>query len=94
VTDAIVRVRYHVDEAQIPLVDQERIRDALSEADTIAAIERTVDPAERQRRTVVTRESSLEDAVRQYVAQHDELNSIEDELVDAALDLAAEDQDR
>ncbi len=90
VTDAIVRVRYHVEEAQIPLVDQERIRDALSAADTIAAIERTVDPAERQRRTVVTRESSLEDAVRQYVKQHDELTSIEDELVEAALNLAVE----
>ena len=93
VADAIVRVRYHVDEAQIPLVEQERIREALSAADTIAAIERIVDPAERKRRTVVTRESSLEDAVRQYVAQHDELNSIEDELVEAALDLDAETPD-
>lgn len=89
VTDAIVRVRYHVEEAQIPLVDQSRIRDALEEADTIAAIERTVDPAERKRRTVVTRESSLEEAVRQYVAQHEELGSIEDELVEAALQLQA-----
>jgi exonuclease SbcD len=40
---------------------------------------------------VVTRESSLEDAVRQYVAQHEELGSIEEDLVEAALDLAAED---
>ncbi len=95
VTDAIVRVRYHVEEAQIPLVDQSRIRDALEEADTIAAIERTVDPAERKRRTVVTRESSLEEAVRQYVAQHDELGSIEDELVETALQLqAAEEEQR
>jgi len=92
VADAVVRVRYHVEEEQIPIVDQERIRNALTEAHTIAAIERTVDPAERRRRTVVTRESSLEDAVRQYVAQHEELDGIEDELVDAALDLAAEEE--
>lgn len=90
VADAIVRVRYHIDEAQISLVDQARIRDALSSAETIAAIERTVEPEERKRRTVVTRESSLEDAVRQYVAQHDELDSIEDDLVEAALELDAE----
>lgn len=90
VTDAIVRVRYHIDEAQISLVDQSRIREALDAADTIAAIERTVEPEERKRRTVVTRESSLEDAIRQYVAQHDELDSIEDDLVDAALELEAE----
>ncbi len=94
VADAIVRVRYHVEEEQIPLVDQDRIREALSDADTIAGIERTVEPAERKRRTVVTRESSLEDAVRQYVAQHEELDSIEEDLVEAALDLAAEENAR
>ena len=90
IEDAIVRVRYHVEEAQLSLVDQNRIREALSAADTIAAIERTVDPAERRRRTVVTRESGLEDALRQYVGQHDELDSIEDDLVEAALELEAE----
>ena len=90
IEDAIVRVRYHVEEAQLSLVDQNRIREALSAADTIAAIERTVDPAERRRRTVVTRESGLEEALRQYVGQHDELDSIEDDLVEAALELEAE----
>jgi exonuclease SbcD len=92
VADAIVRVRYHVEEEQIPLVDQGRVREALAEADTIAAIERTVDPAERKRRTVVTRESSLEDAIRQYVAQHDELDGLEDDLVEAARELDAEEE--
>jgi len=90
VADAIVRVRYHVEEEQIPLVEQGRIREALSDADTIAAIERTVDPTGRKRRTVVTRESDLEDAVRQYVRQHEELEGIEDDLVEAALELEAE----
>jgi exonuclease SbcD len=83
-------VRYHVAEEQLSLVEQDRIREALGAADTIAAIERTVDPAERKRRTVVTRESDLEEAVRQYVGQHDELDGLEDELVEAALDLQSE----
>ena len=90
VTEAIVRVRYRVEEEQLTMIEQGRIRDALAEADTIAAIERTVDPAERKRRTVVTRESGLEEAVRQYVSQHDELEGMEDDLVDAALDLQSE----
>jgi exonuclease SbcD len=90
VTDAIVRVRYRVEEEQLTMIEQGRIREALSDADTIAAIERTVDPAERKRRTVVTRESGLEEAVRQYVSQHDELDGLEEDLVEAALDLEAE----
>jgi exonuclease SbcD len=88
--DAIVRVRYHVEEEQVPLVDPGRIREALADADTVAAIERTVDPAERKRRTVVTRESGLEEAVRQYVAQHEELDGLEEDLVAAALELKAD----
>jgi exonuclease SbcD len=90
VTDAIVRVRYRVEEEQVARVDQARIREALEPADTVAAIERSVDPAERKRRTVVTRESGLDEAVRQYVGQHDELTGMEDELVEAALELEAE----
>jgi len=88
-SDAVVRVRYRIDEEQVPLIDTHRLRDALQDADVIASIERTVDPAERRRRTVVTRESDLEDAIRQYVAQHDELEGLEDDMVDAALELEA-----
>ncbi|PSQ88959.1 MAG: exonuclease SbcCD subunit D, partial [Bacteroidetes bacterium QS_4_64_154] len=50
----------------------------------------TVDPAERKRRTVVTRESGLDEAVRQYVGQHDELAGMTDELVETALELESE----
>ena len=90
VADAIVRVRYQVGEEQVAQVDTARLRDALAPAHLVAGIERTVDPAERKRRTVVTRESDLEEAVRQYVGQHDELSGMEEELVDAALELEAE----
>jgi exonuclease SbcD len=92
-TDAVVRVRYRVREEQSAQVDAARLRDALSAADTIAAIERTVDPAERKRRTVVTRESGLEEAVRRYVGQHDELSGMEEDLVEAALSLADDTED-
>lgn len=91
---AVVRVRYRVEESQITLVDHDQLRSALADAETIAALERTVDPAERKRRTVVTRESSLEEAIRKYVGQNEDLQSIEDELVDAALDVAEELEDR
>jgi exonuclease SbcD len=89
VADAIVRVRYRVREEQVAQVDPERLREALAAADTVAGIERTVDPADRKRRTAVTRESGLEEAVRQYVGQHDELSGLEEDLVEAALALEA-----
>ena len=87
---AIARVRYHIAEAQVADVDTRRLREALGEAHAVAALERDVDPAERERRTVVTRDSGLEDALRQYVAQREELASVEDDLVEAALELEAE----
>ena len=89
VDEAIVRIRYHIEEAQVPQIDGPRIREALRSAAAIASIERTVDPAERQRRNVVTRESSLQDAMTQYLAQHENLASIKDKLIEAALALEA-----
>ena len=94
VGDAVVRVRYHVTEAQAPLVDVRRIREALSEAHAVAAIERTVEPTERQRRTVVTREASLQEAMQHYVAQNDHLAPLKDELVRAALEIEEEHEAR
>ncbi len=90
VEDAIVRVRYHIDEAQVPQIDARRIREALGAAFVVASIERTVDPVERQRRTILTRETTLEEALERYVAQHEHLASIKDDLVQAALALEAE----
>ena len=90
VADAIVRVRYQVDEEQAAEVDTARLREALAPAAIVTGIERTVTETERKRRTVVTRESGLEEAVRQYVGQHDELAGMEEELVGAALALKAE----
>jgi exonuclease SbcD len=79
-----------VGEEQVAQVDTARLRDALAPAAIVTGIERAVTQTERKRRTVVTRESGLEDAVRQYVGQHDELAGMEEALVDAALALKAE----
>lgn len=90
VTDTIVRVRYHIEEAQVSQIDTHRIRAALQDAFVVAAIERTVDPVERQRNTSVTREASLQDALTSYIGQHENLASIKEDLLEAALELEAE----
>lgn len=90
ISDAVVRVRYRVPEEQATAVDVPAVRDALGEADTIAAIERVVDPGERRRRTTVRRDTSLRDAVERYVAQHEPLAKLQDALVAAAMEIEAE----
>ncbi|HET6567757.1 MAG TPA: exonuclease SbcCD subunit D [Rhodothermales bacterium] len=94
ITDAIVRVRYHIDENQAVQLDVHRIREALRGCFCIASIERTVDPVERQRRTVVTHDTDLRDAMTQYIAQHDHLGSLKDELIEAALHIEDEYESR
>ncbi len=90
IRDAVVRVRYRVDEQQAPLVDQRALRDALQDAYAVAAIERVVDPAERKRTTTVQKDASLADAMAQYVAQHEKLAPLRDDLVAAALEVERE----
>ena len=90
IQDAVVRIRYFIDEIQIPQIDLRRIREVLKTAHIIASIERTVEPIERRRRSILTRESSLEEAMRQYLAQHEHLASVKDDLLQAALSLEIE----
>ena len=90
VDDAVVRVRYQVDEESAGGVDAGRIRDALSGASVVAAIEREVDAAERRKRTVVRRDTSLKDAMERYVDQHESLERIKGDLVAAALEIEQE----
>lgn len=90
VREAVVRVRYRVEEAQAPLVDVRAIREALAEADAVAAIERVVEPAERKRTTVVRRDASLKEALGHYVAQHEHLAALRDDLIAAALEIEQE----
>ena len=88
--EAVVRVRYRIDDAQASLVDHTLLREALAPANTIAAIERIVDPSTRERRTTVRRDASLKDALEQYIAQHDTLTKLKADLVEAALKLEQE----
>lgn len=88
VKGAIVRVRFAVREGQT--VDAARLREALKEAYAVAAVERVADVVERQRRTVVTRELSLRDALDRYVSQRADLEPVRERLVTAALALAAD----
>lgn len=90
VADAVVRVRYRVDEAQAAAVDTAAIRAVLAEAHVVAAIERTVEATERRQRTVVQRDTSLGDAVARYVDQHEPLARLKEALVVAALDVERE----
>ena len=87
IDDAIVRLRYRIDEARATEIDISRIREALKPASAIASIERIVDPEERERRTVVTQESSLEEALKRYIAQHESLGALEEQLIEKALEL-------
>ena len=89
VKDGIVRVRYQVGEDHAAEVDLAAVRKALKKAHAIAAIERIAEPVERERRTVVTRESTLEEALRHYIAQHEHLGPIEDAMIQKALELEA-----
>lgn len=85
--DAIVRVRYEVTEAQLPLLDTKRIREALSEAAQVAAIDRKIEASVSRPRIQVEREASLRDALGFYFERHPELKSIAPALLQEALEL-------
>ena len=64
--------------------------EALAEAEHVAAVERVVDAQERRQRTVVRQDTSLKDAMERYVAQHEKLEGMRDDLVAAALEIERE----
>ncbi len=90
IEDAIVRIRYQVDELMATSIDAQQIREALKDANMIASIERIVAPDERQRRTIVTRESTLEEAMDKYISQHENLIPLKKQLIEKALELEAD----
>ena len=87
IEEAIVRLRFQITEPQRSLLDIQAVRQALNKAFAIASIEREMDTMEREQRTDVTRESSLEDALRGYISQHPNLEPLTAELVQKALEL-------
>ena len=90
IKNAIVRIRYQIQEARIADVDISQIREALKNAHSIASIERITEPIERKRKTTVSKDSSLEEALRMYISQHDSLAPLEDKMIKKALELEME----
>ena len=90
IKDAIVRLRYHIAESSIHDMDIPQLRDALKPASVIASIERIAEPVERKRKTIVSGESSLEEALKLYISQHDSLAPMEKDLIEKALELEME----
>jgi DNA repair protein SbcD/Mre11 len=90
VSDAVVRVRYEVDEGRAALVDTRAVREALAAAHAVAAVERIAEPPERKRTTGIRKEASLADALRAYVGQREELKPLEADLLAAAAALEAD----
>ena len=88
--EAIVRVRYHVGEEQAGGVDTGAIREALADAEHVAAIERVVEPAERRQRTVVRQDMALDVAMDRYIAQHEKLEGLREELIAGAMEIERE----
>ena len=87
IKEAIVRVRYRINEAQRAQMDMGTIRTALASAHAIASIERTTDPIEREQRSSVTGESTLEEALNGYIQQHEHLIPLRKKLIAAAHDI-------
>ena len=90
VEDAIVRLRYQIEEERLPEIDLALLRDALKPAAAVASIDRITEPTERKRKTVITGESSLEEALKSYIAQHETLIPLEKELLEKAKALEME----
>ncbi len=85
--DAIVRVRYRINEERLHEVDVRQIRQALASAHAIAGIDRVVEGTTRERRTSVSRDASIQDALKAYIAQQADLQPLETELLETATEL-------
>ncbi len=90
IEEAIVRVRYEINEDQTNLVDVAAIRAELSKAASIASIERALEVRQVQRTTTLTRDASLKTAMEAYLARHEHLEPLTDDLLEKALALDME----
>ncbi len=81
VTDAVVRIRYQIEEERFSEVDLPTLRQALAPAHKVAGIERVVEPHVREQRTRIQKEDSIEEALIHYLEQHEDLQPLKDELL-------------
>ncbi|MBL7976720.1 MAG: exonuclease SbcCD subunit D [Bacteroidetes Order II. Incertae sedis bacterium] len=87
INEAIVRVRYEINEDQTNLVDIAAIRAELATAASIASIERVIELRQVQRTAALTRDASLKTAMEAYIARHEYLQPIGEDLIENALAL-------
>ncbi len=90
VADAIVRVRYQIEEERLSEIDLHRLHQALGSAHKVAGIERVVEPRVREQRTRIQKDDSIEEALTRYLDQHEDLRPLQEELLTLARRLKEE----
>ena len=89
-SDAVVRILYDLPAGYATPVDLQQIRQALEPAFHIAAIQPRFAPTERQRRTGVSEDLGLSDALDRYIDNNPDLQDHREELKTRALQLERE----
>ena len=87
VSNAVVRVLYTMDTEDGDPIDLARIRTALSEAFYIASIQPRMRPKDRPRRTGITEDIALGEALQRYIDNNEQLVERKDELLKKAREL-------
>ncbi len=90
IEDAVVRVLYTIPSDMEERVDLERVRSALATAFYIAAIQPRIQPKERPRRSSITEDIALGEALDRYIDNNEHLNEKRAELIKKAHELEHE----
>ena len=85
--DAVVRVFYTMTTETEERVDVERIRLALADAFYIASIQPRIRPKDRLRRTGITEDIALGEALQRYIENNEHLSERKDDLLMKAREL-------
>ena len=89
-SDAVVRILYDLPAGYATPVDLQQVRQALEPAFHIAAIQPRFAPTERQRRTGVSEDLGLRDALDRYIDNNPDLQNHREDLKTRALQLEHE----
>ncbi len=87
ISNAVVRVLYTMNAEDGESIDLERIRTALSDAFYIASIQPRIRPTDRPRRTGITEDIALGEALQRYIENNEHLGKRKDELLKKAREL-------
>ncbi len=87
IDDAVVRVLYNLPSGIEEPVDLEQVRRALGAAFYVASIQPRLLPRERPRRTAITEDLALSDALGRYIDNNDHLSERREDLLKRAREL-------